>query len=185
MRAGYGIPGQPWSTDVDVVELHGGERTAVDAFNVTVAANSHFSRPEGDRSPPEGVSLSYRFDLADRSIVYTGDTGPSSSVVTLSRGADLLVSEMLDADALLATMRPVGAAPAATQTASGFEWHLRAHHMTPAQVGELAAAANVKRLVITHFAPNITSAEHEQRYKNAIGARFSGDVTLARDLDRF
>jgi ribonuclease BN (tRNA processing enzyme) len=185
MRAGYGIPGQPWSTDVEVVELHGGDTIAVDAFKVTAAANSHFSRPEGDTSTPEGLSLSYRFDLADRSIVYTGDTGASPSVVALSRGADLLVSEMLDADAVLATMRPAGVPPAAPQTATGFEWHLRAHHMTPAQVGELAAAANAKRLVITHFAPNITSPEHEQRYRDAIRTRFSGDVTLARDLDRF
>lgn len=189
MRAGYGIPGQPWSTDVEVVELHGGETIAVDAFKVTAAVNSHFSRPEGDNSTPEGLSLSYRFDLADRSIVYTGDTGPSASVVALSRGADLLVSEMLDADAVLATMRPPGAPPAATPPArtpaTGFEWHLRAHHMTPAQVGELAAAANVKRVVITHFAPNITSPEQEQRYRDAIKTRFSGDVTLARDLDRF
>jgi len=184
MRAGYGIPGQPWSADIDVVELHGGETTVVDAFKVTSAVNSHFSRPEGDASTPEGVSLSYRFDLADRSIVYTGDTGPSPAVVALSRGADLLVSEMLDADAILATMRPPGAR-ASTQPASGFEWHLHAHHMTPAQVGELAAAAQVKRLVITHFAPNIASAADEQRYRDAIKTRFSGDVTLARDLDRF
>jgi ribonuclease BN (tRNA processing enzyme) len=185
MRAGYGIPGQAWSSDVDVVELHGGETIAVDAFKVSAAANSHFSRPEGDSSAPEGLSLSYRFDLADRSIAYTGDTGPSPSVVALSRGADLLVSEMLDADAVLATMRPAGAPPVATQPATGFEWHLRAHHMTPAQVGELAAAANVKRLVITHFAPNVTSPEQEQRYRDGIKARFSGDVAIARDLDRF
>lgn len=185
MRAGYGIPGQPFSTDVDVVELHGGETVAVDAFKVTAAANSHFSRPEGDSSTPEGLSLSYRFELADRSIVYTGDTGPSPSVVALSRGVDLMVSEMLDADAVLATMRPAGAPPAATQPATGFEWHLRAHHMTPAQVGELAAAANVKRVVITHFAPNITSPEQEQRYRGAIKMRFPGDVAIAHDLDRF
>ena len=57
--------------------------------------------------------------------------------------------------------------------------------MTPAQVGELAAAANVKRVVITHFAPNITSPEQEQRYRGAIKMRFPGDVAIAHDLDRF
>jgi ribonuclease BN (tRNA processing enzyme) len=186
MRAGYGIPGQPWTADVDVVELHGGETITVDAFKVTAAVNSHFSRPEGDTTAPEGVALSYRFDLADRSIVYTGDTGPSPSVVALSRGADLLVSEMLDADAVLASMGRGGAPPAGTQQpATGLPWHLRAHHMTPAQVGELAGAAGVKRLVITHFAPDITSPEQEQRYRDSIKMRFPGDVAIAHDLDRF
>ena len=47
--------------------------------------------PEGNTDRAEGVSLSYRFDLADRSIVYTGDTGPSKAVVALAQGADLLV----------------------------------------------------------------------------------------------
>ena len=185
MRAGYGIAGQSWTAAVDVVELRDGATIAVDAFKVTAAVNSHFSRPEGDASEPDGVSLSYRFDLPDRAIVYTGDTGPSPRVVALARDADLLVSEMLDADAVLATMRPAGAATSSAQAPTGFEWHLRAHHMTPWQVGELAAAAKVRRLVITHFAPNVTSPEQEQRYRDAIRMRFPGDVAIAHDLDRF
>lgn len=185
MRAGYGIPGQPWNAAVDVVELRDGATIAVDGFKVTTAVNSHFSRPAGDASEPDGVSLSYRFDLPDRAIVYTGDTGPSPRVAALGRDADLLVSEMLDADAVLATMRPAGAAAGNAQAPTGFEWHLRAHHMTPLQVGELAAAARVRRLVITHFAPNVTSPEQEQRYRDAIRMRFSGDVAIAHDLDRF
>jgi ribonuclease BN (tRNA processing enzyme) len=185
MRAGYGIPGQPWMADIEVVELGDGATIAVDAFKVTAAVNSHFSRPEGDASEPEGTSLSYRFDLPDRSIVYTGDTGPSPRVVALGRGADLLVTEMLDADAVLAGMRPPGVTGSAAQTPTGFEWHLRAHHMTPRQVGELAGEARVARLVITHFAPNITSAAQEQRYRDAIKAHFAGDVVIAHDLDRF
>jgi ribonuclease BN (tRNA processing enzyme) len=185
MRAGYGIPGQPWTADVEVVELRDGTTITLDAFKVTAAVNSHFSRPDGDASEPEGTSLSYRFDLPDRSIVYTGDTGPSQKVLALSRDADLLISEMLDADAVLATMRPGGAAVTPAPAPTGFEWHLRAHHMTPSQVGDLAGGAKVKRLVITHFAPNVTSPQQEQRYRDAIKARFAGEVAIAHDLDRF
>jgi hypothetical protein len=50
-------------------------------FKVTVAENSHFSLLEGNTDRAEGVALSYRFDLADRSSVYTGDTCPSKAVV--------------------------------------------------------------------------------------------------------
>jgi len=160
----------------------------VDGFKMTVSENSHFSVPEGETRRAEGVSLSYRFDLDDRSIVYTGDTGPSSAVVSLARGADLLVSEMIDVDAVLASMRPAGArgqTAAAAAAPTGFEWHMRAHHMTPRQVGELAKAAAVKRVVITHFAPNPMGPEQARRYLDTIHEQFAGDVQLATDLGRY
>jgi ribonuclease BN (tRNA processing enzyme) len=187
MRAGYGIPGQGWSADIQAVELKDGAVLTMDGFKVTVAENSHFSMPEGNTDRAEGVSLSYRFDLADRSIVYTGDTGPSKAVVALARGADLLVSEMIDVDGVLGGMRPAGARATAAANAAptGFEWHMRAHHMTPVQVGELAKAAEVKRVVITHFAPNPTGPEQARRYLDAIHAQFAGDVQLGADLGRY
>jgi ribonuclease BN (tRNA processing enzyme) len=184
MRAGYGIPGQSWSVAIDVVELSDGSTATVDGFAVTVAENSHFSLPEGAEDPAEGVSLSYRFDLADRSIVYTGDSGPSEALVQLARGADLLVSEMIDVDAVLAAMRPPGTPPV-NSGQPGFEWHMRAHHMTPVQVGELAAAATVGQVVITHFAPNPTRPEQAQAYLDAIAENFAGAAEFASDLKRY
>jgi ribonuclease BN (tRNA processing enzyme) len=186
MRAGYGIPGQRWNADIQAIELKDGSVVLMDGFKVTVAENSHFSMPEGNSGQPEGVSLSYRFDLTDRSIVYTGDTGPSSAVVALAHGADLLVSEMIDVDGVLGGLRPPGArGVAGNATPTGFEWHMHAHHMTPGQVGELAKAAEVKRVVITHFAPNPTTPEQARRYIDAIHAQFPGDVQLGADLGRY
>jgi ribonuclease BN (tRNA processing enzyme) len=186
MRAGYGIPGQGWSADIQTEELKDGSAIAVDGFKVTAAENSHFRMPEGNTARPEGISLSYRFDLSDRSIVYTGDTGPSQAVVALARGADLLVTEMIDVDRVLGGLRPAGGrGAAANATPTGFEWHMHAHHMTPAQVGELAKAADVRRVVITHFAPNPTGPEQARGYLDAIRAQFSGDVQLGADLARY
>ncbi len=186
MRAGNGIPGQGWSADIQAVEMKDGSVITVDGFKVTVAENNHFSPPDGSTDRTEGVALSYRFDLTDRSIVYTGDTGLSKAVVSLARGADLLVSEMIDGDAVLAGMRPPGArATAPNATPSALEWHLHTHHMTPTQVGELAKAAEVKRVVITHFAPNPTGPEQARGYLNAIHAQFPGDVQLGADLGRY
>ena len=188
MRAGYGIPGQGWSADLEAVELSGGSTTMVDGFKMTVSENSHFSVPEGETRRAEGVSLSYRFDLDDRSIVYTGDTGPSSAVIALARSADLLVSEMIDVDAVLASMRAAGARgqnAAAATPPTGFDWHRQAHHMTPLQVAELAKAAAVKRVVITHFAPNPMGPEQARRYLDTIHEHFAGDVQLATDLGRY
>ena len=188
MRAGYGIPGQGWSAEIEVFELGDGDVVSLEGFTVTARENSHFSLPEGDTSAPEGVSLSYRFDLDDRSIVYTGDTGPSDALVELAQRADLLVSEMIDVDAVLAAMRPPGArgrAAGAAPAQTGFDWHMRAHHMTPAQVGALAERAAVVRLVITHYAPNPTSADQVRAWLDAIAGTFDGPAELATDLGRY
>lgn len=185
MQAGYGIPGQSWRSDVEVVELADGQSLMLDSFRVTVAENSHFAMPDDSEDPPPASSLSYRFDLADRSIVYTGDTAPSEALARLAQGADLLVSEMIDVDAVLAMMRPPGAAAPTRSEATGFAWHMYAHHMTPAQVGELANNADVDRLVITHYAPNPRSQEQTQRWLDVIAESFTGSTELARDLGRY
>lgn len=186
LRAGWGLPGQGWETDVVAVELNGGDSIMLDGLEVVVAENTHFTVPDGDTSPRSAVSLSYRFDAADRSIVYTGDSGPSDSLVALARGADLLISEMIDDELALAGMRPPGApAPPADRPPSVLEWHMDAHHMTPLQVGELARAAGVGRLVITHFAPAPAGPEQAQDYLDAIAENFDGDAELAVDLGRY
>lgn len=56
-------------------------------------------------------SVAYRLETADRSIVISGDTAPSSNLVRLARGADILVHEVIyppaiDAIAGLARARP-------------------------------------------------------------------------------
>src|SRR3546814_20936087 len=41
-------------------------------------------------------SFSYRFETPGRVIVFIGDTGPSEALTELARGADILVSEVID-----------------------------------------------------------------------------------------
>src|SRR5262249_14982832 len=65
---------------------------------VTAAENSHFNFPPGTPGYGKYKSYSYRFDAPDRSIVFTGDTGPSDAVVTLAKGADVFVSEVNSVD---------------------------------------------------------------------------------------
>jgi ribonuclease BN (tRNA processing enzyme) len=188
MRAGYGIPGETWEANIEVVELGDGESLDVDSMRVRAVENSHFSLPDGSAAARPASSLSYRFDLTDRSIVYTGDTGPSSAVAELARDADLLVSEMIDVDAVLAFMRPPGGQPSNqvdTAPLTGFPWHMHAHHMKPVQVGELANAANVARLVITHYAPNPMGPEQVQRLLDAVRENYRGSAELAGDLGRY
>ncbi|MGZ0147973.1 MBL fold metallo-hydrolase [Kribbella sp. WER1] len=96
-----------------------------------------------------------RVEYGNKSLVYTGDTGPNDALVELARGADVLLSE-----AALQDDDPDNPADL---------------HLTPADAGEHAKKAGVKRLVITHVPPwydRETQAGHARR-------TFSGPVEIA------
>jgi len=71
-----------------------------------------------------------RLTAGGRSLVYTGDTGPSEAVVGLARGADVLLAE------------------AAHPPGPGLPPGL---HLTGREAGEHASAAGAKRLLLTHI----------------------------------
>lgn len=45
-------------------------------------------------------SYSYRIEARGRAFVYTGDTGPLEAVTRLAKGADMLISEVVDVAAM-------------------------------------------------------------------------------------
>jgi ribonuclease BN (tRNA processing enzyme) len=187
-KAGYGIPGKPWPAPeslVKVVELADGQPITVDDFKVGVAQNTHYDFPAGSPEDKAYKSFAYRFDLPDRSIVYTGDTGPSPRVEQLARGADLLVSEMIDIDSTLARVAQVSPNMPAPVKATMMQ-HLTTHHLTPEAVGQLAAKAGVKAVVVSHLAGGAPEdARPAAAYEATIHHYFKGPVTIANDLDRF
>jgi len=97
-------------------------------------------------------SLAYRVEAEGRSLVYSGDTDVSDSLVDLARGADLLVLE--------------SANPFKVQG-----------HLTPAEAGRLAAQAGVARLLLTHFYPPCDAVDVA-----ALAAKeFAGEILRAED----
>jgi ribonuclease BN (tRNA processing enzyme) len=143
----------------------GGEVFRDDRVRVTAALNHH---------PPIAHSFAYRFDAADRSIVVSGDTAYSKSVLALARGADVLVHEAL--------YRPFWERADAPQTAD-VRRHIIASHTDAADVGRLAASAGVKSLVLTHFVPSEpTGAVPDELWLAAVREHFAGEVILGRDL---
>lgn len=98
------------------------------------------------------ASLAYRVEWEGRSLVYSGDTDESDSLVALARGADLLVLEASN------PFKVPG-------------------HLTPSEAGRLAAQAQVKRLVLTHFYPPCDEVD-----VGALAAQeFSGEIIRAED----
>lgn len=183
----YGVPGKippPANRNVKVVELGDGESVKFEDFTLTAARNTHYSWPKGSEEWKKFLSFAYKFELPGKIIVYTGDTGPSEAVEKLARGADLLVSEMMDIDHTIALLKRVNPGMEG-EVFTGITTHLSNHHLSPEQVGQMADRAGVKNVVVTHMAPGLIEPEEVEYYTRRVKALYKGPVTIARDLDRF
>ncbi|OZA21435.1 MAG: MBL fold metallo-hydrolase [Novosphingobium sp. 17-62-19] len=186
-EAGYGLDGaaiiRPDET-VEVIELSDRAQTSVGNVQVHVRQNTHYSFHAGSEMDRRFKALSFRFDLPDRSIVYTGDTGPSPAVEELARNVDLLVTEMIDVDRTVANVRRNTPDMSDAQLA-GMTEHLRRHHLTPEDVGDLAKRSGAKSLVVTHVVASGAKAGELLGYVRRIASRYAGPVVIANDLDAF
>lgn len=188
-RSGFGVPGEvplDPSTGITVRELDDGEVVKLADMTVKVASNTHYSFPAGSEEARLFRSLSFRFDMPDRSIVYTGDTGPSDKVTALAKSADMLVTEMIDIEATLAAMRR-RAADLSASDAANMENHLRSHHITTADIATMAQQSGVKSVVITHIAGGGAATEPtaSARYAAEVNRTYKGPVYLAVDGQKF
>ncbi len=180
MQPSFAVIRRP-ETEIQVVEITDGSRVVIGDVTVLAARNSHYSASGQD--PQTTESLSFRFDLPDRSIAYTGDTGPSENVERLALNVDLLVSEAMDVEAALAEIR--AARPDIPDMAFlAMRRHFEQEHLTGEQAGLLAQHANARRLVITHMGGTVGGPEAEA-LRAAASTNFEGDISVASDLDRF
>ena len=156
--------------------------------NITVKAveNTHFHFPPGSPAYGKYKSYAYRFETPDRVIVFTGDTGPSDAVTELAKGADLLVSEVTSPDE--AKDRRVKNGDWQRMSAAeqaGFMRHMAEEHLTPDEIGRMAARAGVKTVVLTHILATADPNDQYDRYAADVKKRFSGAVFIAKDLMEF
>lgn len=117
-------------------------------------------------------AFAYRFDTPGRSIVISGDTHYSDSLVALAKGADLLIHEAIYAPAI---------PKMAGENAPTLADHLRRSHTSAEDVGLVAARAGVKKLVLSHLVPGgpqVTDA----MWLAAVRTNFTGEVVVGRDL---
>ena len=185
--AGYGVPGAPQADprdQVQVVELRDRGTVTLDGMQVSVRKNTHYSFAKGSAEDQRFESLSLRFQLPDRSIVYTGDTGPSSAVEDLATGADLLVAEMMDLDDTIQNVRR-SSPNLDPRVLAATEKHLRTHHLMPEDVGMLAKRAGVGGVVVTHFVGREPTMTNHFAYLGTIAKHYAGPATIADDLDVF
>jgi ribonuclease BN (tRNA processing enzyme) len=154
-----------------------------DNITVTAIENSHFQF--GPNSPAFGKykSYGYRIETATASIVFTGDTGPSEQLKEFAKGADILVSEALAIDDIRARLQRAGQWQKMSESEhTGWEMHMSQEHITPEMAGEIANAAGVRTLVLSHLSASGTDNDDYARFVQAATRHFHGRLIVAKDL---
>jgi ribonuclease BN (tRNA processing enzyme) len=104
-------------------------------------------------------SIAFRFESESRSIVFTGDADYDQGIISLSRGADLLIADC----AFPESMKKKG-------------------HMTPRECGLVAQKSGVKKLILSHLhslpVPDIDKLKECRQV-------FQGNLLLAEDFMEF
>ncbi|WP_343902471.1 MBL fold metallo-hydrolase [Arthrobacter rhombi] len=123
---------------------------------------------------PVFPALAFRFDTADGSVVFSGDTGLTPNIVTLAQGADVLVHEVIDKS------WPESLFPAPRDEAQeGLYQHLIRSHTLIEDVGKVAQEAGVKTLVLSHLVPG----NRPDEVWAGSGEGFDGQLVIGHDLD--
>lgn len=109
-------------------------------------------------------ALAWRLEVAGKVLVFSGDmNGDYHTLPLLAQGADLLVAH---------NAVPEGATGVA-----------RALHMPPSVIGEIAAQAKVRQVVLSHRM--LRTLGLEQATRDHIRQHYPGPVRFANDLDCF
>lgn len=109
-------------------------------------------------------ALAWRVRIGGKDIVFSGDTnGEGPGLVQLAMNADLFIAHN-----------------AVPEGATGIERRL---HMPPSVIGQIAADANVKQLVLSHRM--LRTLGKEEQTQSEIRKRYNGPLTFADDLDCF
>jgi ribonuclease BN (tRNA processing enzyme) len=115
-------------------------------------------------------ALGYRFDTADGSVVFSGDTTVNDDLIALAQGADILVHQVAD----LGYLGRHGTDAAELE-------RMAALHTDVSEVGGVAERAGVGELILSHYLPADPRAITEAEWAQRAGRGFSGTTTAGRD----
>jgi ribonuclease Z len=155
--------GQRDGQRVHVTESRGG--VVYDSAGVRITA---LTVPHGDWE----TALAYVIETPTRKLVLSGDTAPSQALFAAARGADVLVHESYPAARLHPENRP-----------GGEEWphYMQTFHTSDVEIGTLAAAHNIKQVVLSHVV--WMGGTPEELLAGVRRGGYTGRVNVARDLE--
>lgn len=145
---------------VDATEVRPGLVYADENVRVTAFAVQHGSWSQ---------AYGYRFDMADKSIVFSGDARPSESIVAACDGCDILVHEVYST------------AGFDTRTEAWQTYHA-SFHTSSRELADLAKRARPGLLVLHH---QLYWGTSDAELLAEIRRHYAGPVVSGRDLDVF
>lgn len=132
---------------------------------------------------PVTPAVGYRFDYKGNSVVVSGDTAKSASVVKHAQGADLLIHEALNREmmgrvaAIVSKLGNERLGKMANDTLN--------YHTSPVEAAEVARDAGVHTLVFSHVVPGPRNAIMRRMFLSGVDEVFEGEVVLGEDGQRF
>jgi ribonuclease Z len=132
---------------------------------------------------PVVPAVGYRFDYGGRSVVVSGDTAKSASVVAHAKDADILVHEALQPDMM---SRIAGVADRTGRARLGkMARDTLTYHTSPVEAAQVARDAGVHTLVLSHVVPGPRNLVMRRMFLSGVDDVFKGEVVLGEDRMRF
>ncbi len=128
---------------------------------------------------PIDPAVGYRFDYKGRSVVVSGDTIPSPSLIAAAKGADLLVHEALQ-PRLVGILTEALAKKGLANTAQ-ITRDILNYHTTPEQAANVAKQAGVRELVLNHLVPPLPMRFVYPAFLGDAPSHFGGKLIVGED----
>ena len=127
---------------------------------------------------PVKPALGYRFDYKGRSLVVSGDTSYSESIIKYSEDVDVLLHEA-QSNYLVRMIQSLALKQGAMMRAKIMD-DITTYHTTPLEAAEIANKANAKHLVFYHLTPAPRNAIMERIFLRGVND-IRDDWTLSKD----
>lgn len=131
-----------------------------------------------DHRPVE-PAVGYRFDYKGRSLVISGDTVYSESLLEYAQGVDLLFHEALNQTMVNLMNANADASP--SPAIEKITHDIPSYHSTPEDAAKIASAAGVQHLVYYHIIPPLPSPILKNVFLGDARNFYQGPITMGED----
>lgn len=131
---------------------------------------------------PIEPAVGYAIEYNGKKVVISGDTKKNDLVIEMAKDADLLFHEVLLVSLLKKMTAELG--KAGLERNQKIIHDIQDYHTSPADVAAIAAKANVKELVLYHFAPAPDMRVIKNLYKKELTS-YDGTIHFSNDGDKF
>lgn len=128
---------------------------------------------------PVRPAVGYRFDYRGRSVVISGDTAYSESLIEAARGADLLIHEA-QANHMVARMQATATRAVNDRTARIFA-DIPSYHTSPEDAARAANVAGAEWLLLSHLTPAPDNPIAKRIFMRGVSKVRSSNARLAED----